>query len=735
MHANIFTLRRGASVFASVALALCGVHSLADPTPKLADAFPVFDSYIKVSGRSASVTGDAAAYAKRFQTPDNGSYGIEALHFNNDVSKDTTLVLDGRALSGAEDYLGKLLLTKNEVGSFEVGYKRFRTFYDGIGGFFPVNNAWTAMNPEELHTDRAKFWADVNIALPNQPVFHLRYTNELRNGQKDTTIWGDSDLTGIPIWSNSAKNPISANRKIIPSFIDLNERQETLEASIKHTVGNTELEFSVVNNRTDSLDTRYVDRYPGELKPYPAIPTNPLKLVPATMANNHIYGFDQQGNKAKVWTYTGKFETTLTDHLKMFGGFSYQDASADIAGNRQMIYYLRTKVGDVSAVGGFTANGRPPYSYNTIAGSTAEKVLTGNFGLTYKPAGDLFINLALKGEDLDMSGSNHVMYTNTLVSLTTGAKTNVPIDGPNNSQRTERSWTPELDVRYTGIKDLSLYGTVDYRYSPGDESGTSTGVTTGGGTVIPSVVSSYDNVRENHGHYKFGANWTACKFFTLRAELFYKDHVNKYTGYGPDLGGLYVMGYQFYGTKLTAIVKPLPTLTFTTRYVRQSGKMDTESDTTALYDSMDSKNHLLGETVDWTPSNQFYVQANLNVVFATMSTSYPRAGGAGNDTLHDSNNNYQNGSVVAGFVVAKATDAQLQYTFYRTNNYEPGLSTSVPYGSSVRESTVTLGLKHKLTDRMICHAKVGYFDSQSDTTGGHTNFRGPMGYLSLDYAL
>ncbi len=50
--------------------------------------------------------------------------------------KKTTMVIDGRALVGSEDYLGKVNLTKNEVGVFETGYKRFRTFYDGVGGFF-----------------------------------------------------------------------------------------------------------------------------------------------------------------------------------------------------------------------------------------------------------------------------------------------------------------------------------------------------------------------------------------------------------------------------------------------------------------------------------------------------------------------------------------------------------------------------------------------------------------------
>jgi hypothetical protein len=123
------------------------------------------------------------------------------------------------------------------------------------------------------------------------------------------------------------------------------------------------------------------------------------------------------------------------------------------------------------------------------------------------------------------------------------------------------------------------------------------------------------------------------------------------------------------------------------------------------------------------------------VVFATTKTSYPEAGGAANDVLHDSDNNYVSGSVVAGLVVDKATDAQLQYTWYRTNNYDPTVLSSLPLGSSVSEYTVTLGVKRKLSNRLFGNVKIGYFDSTNDSTGGNTNFRGPLAYVSLDYAL
>lgn len=736
MHAKFFTLRRNAGVIAGLSLVLCSVGALSGGTTKEADAFPTFDSYIKISGKAPSVTGNSAAYAERVRSPDSGAYGIEALHLARDLKDEVSVEIDGKALTGVEDYLGKVKFSKNEVGSFEIGYKTFRTFYDGIGGFFPLSKYWMPYGQEELHTDRAKFWAEATIALPNKPVFTLKYTDEKRDGRKDSTIWGDTDYSGIPIYNVSSLNPVSANKKLVPSVIDLDERQKTLTGIIRHTVGDTEYEAEVVHITTDSDDVRWLDRYPGELKPYPLYPTGqPAFLVDPSRANNRVTGYDRQISNADIWTVTGKFETKMNEKLSFHGGVSYMDASADIAGDRQMTLQIATGAGIVNAVGGFVgSNGRPPYSYKTNSGRTFETVFTGNLGLTYKPQSDLSIGLAAKSENLKMNGHNDVTYFSTSIVQATGVTTPVNVNAGNSAKRNEHSFVPELDVRYTGIKDLSLYGTFDYRHTPGDEYGSSAGVGLGGLGGAPVV--SYDNVKENHGHYKVGASWTVNPMVTIRAETFYKDHKNSYTGFNTSAGSRYILGYQFTGYKLTGIVKPMPTVTLTGRYLGQVGKMDTTVDSQDSYQSMDSKNHSFGASLDYNPNKTVYVQANLNVVFSTLSTGYPRIGLNGNDVLRDANNDYWSGNIITGFAVDKNTDAQLEYSVYHASNYDPlAPPSSVAYGAGGKEYMVTAGIKHKLTDKMMLNAKVGYINSKSDTTGGNTNFKGPVGYVSLDYAL
>ncbi|MDD3179652.1 MAG: hypothetical protein PHQ04_04795 [Opitutaceae bacterium] len=736
MQAKRIFLLRTAGLMAGATLALSALRLLGAGTD--ADALPVFESHIKVSGRPASVTGDKAAYQSGTQQPKAGAYGIEEFRFTRELSKDVSLQVDGRALSGAEDYLAQFRLTKNEVGTSEVGYKRFRTFYGGFGGFFPTNRFWAPLTNPKLSTDRATLWAKGTVALPDRPVFHFGYTNELRNGRKDSTIWGDTDFTGIPIWSSNSLNPISANRKIIPSYVELGERHETLEAAMSHTIGGTTFDLRLANDRVNNLDTRFFNRYPGELQPYPNIPSTPATLKSPSVANNAISGFDQQGISSNALSFTGKVSTALSDQMTVYAGVGYQNMDGDISGARINTLSIMTATGVKYLVGGFVDRGRPPYSYQSAGGTMTAKVFTGNVGVDYKPSKDLSLGAAVKGEDLTTNASNPVNYLNTHVNLATGVVTVLsPVYSPNYGKIHEKSWTPEVSARYTGFKGITFYGTASYRTAPADETSTYSSVGPGAvaGPIVSSSSASYANrVKERHDNYKMGANWRVSSYVMLRGEVFRKDHMNSFYDAAIGATGRYLLDTQTEGFQLTATVRPLLTLAFTTRYVGLNAEMHTTVDAAAEYQSADSKIHQFGETIDWTPNSQVYVQGNLNVVFDTTSTSYPRAGGNANIVLHNADNNYWNASVVAGFVVNKATDAQVQFTCYRADNYDASLIATTPSGAGIKDYTATIGLKHKFSDSMAGAVKVGYFDSRCDTTGGFTNYKGPLFYASVDYA-
>lgn len=737
MHSKYSLLTRTAGLVAGGLLALTSVAQADESSSSGADSMPEFtNNYITLSAQVSSPSGDKAAYQKDTRNYKTGVYGIEDMRIGKQLSKDSTMQFDGHLLTGTADYLGKFTLSKDDVGTVQVGYKRFRTYYDGVGGFFPINQQWNPLPNEALATDRASFWADVTINLPNAPVFHIRYSNELRDGQKDSTIWGDTDLTGIPVYSIGSFNPISSDRKIVPGYMQIDERQQTLEATMTQTVNdNTTVVVSVVGNRVENLDTRYMNRYPGELKPYPAIPSSPLSLIPGTLVNNPIWGYDQQGNKTDSMIFSGKVDTQLNEKVALFAGIRYEHGNGDLISGRLLNMTVNTKTGPVTAAGGrLTVGYRGAYTYQTVAGEMRHDNLAANFGAHLKPVKDLFVDVALKGEQVITGGYNILGYTDTLINQATGSTLTQPFTAPNNSHAKENSWIPEIDVRYNGIQRVSLYGSADYRYTPGYERASNIGLSGNGTVIFPSYSGYSDNVRENHGHYRIGANWVATDSLTFRAETFYKDHRNSFAD-NTGATTFFVLGYDFYGVTLSATAKATPTLTFTTRYIGQVGQMDVTTDATAQYQSMDSKNHIFGETVDWNPNKQVYVQGNVNVVFDTTSTSYPSAGGNANVVLQNADNNYWDGNVVVGFVMDKDTDVQLEGTYYRANNYNPSFAfATVPYGAGVKEYTMTAGIKHKITATLVANAKVGYYYSENETTGGMTNYKGPLAYVGLTQA-
>ncbi|MBI4624351.1 MAG: hypothetical protein HY736_14190 [Verrucomicrobia bacterium] len=740
MQTKNFAALRVTGLLAGAALALSsvpvfGAAAAGQPgTSPNEDAFPNYESYIKITGQAASISGDGAAFQNRVRQPENGGGGIEDLHVSRDVSKTTTVTIDGRALTGAENYLARINVTKTEFGSVDAGYKRFRTFYDGVGGFFPLSKAWYPLNKQDLHVDRGQFWAEARLAMKDAPEFTLRYSNETRSGKKDSTSWGDSDLTGLP----NNNPPISPARKFMPSYLKLGERYEVLEGTMKQTFGKTTAHLRIFGDRSHKLDTRYVTRFPGEIRPFPT-PAATL-LVPALNMNNEVQLTQTDGADTKSFGIDGTTATVLTANLTLRTGLSYHLVNGDFNGNRLLLTSTPTATGVVVVSTG---------DFRELAGDSRVKVYEGRISLEMAASKYLAVTAGLRAEDSYAKGASAF---NVLAASGTPAVTVASTPRLAASRVKDQSLSPELDFRYTGIADLALYGSGSWRILNGDDR------TTSAYNPITSPAPAATNLffndwSENRGHYNLGASWRQSALLTLRGDVFQKTHGNKSVGYGIRIGDNYVLDTQFTGLKLTGIFRPHATVTCTTRYVYQTGKMQVTGIIPGAekYDSMSSKNHTIDETFDWNPTAQFYLQANANLVFNVISTVYPRAGvtpasvsTAGvaqasfnsNNVLQNSDNNYVNGSLLVGAVLTKSDDLQLIGTYYRADNGNAFLAPlTLPFGVAIKEYSLAVGLKHKFSKKWNGTAKLGYFESKNSTTGGNTNFRGPLAYIAFEHAL
>lgn len=727
MNANLSSrfLRAGLTAGAILLLSAAGAAG----ADKQTDAFPVFDSYIKVSGQAASVSGEGSSFARRYQTPENGALGIEGLYYTQDLGNDRSVVVEGKALAGAEDYLGKLTFAKEGIGSFEIGYKSFRTFYDGIGSFFPLNQQWFELSDRELHVDRGQFWVTATIALPDKPVVEVSYKQNTRDGRKDSTVQGRSDFTGLPNYNP----PISPARGIIPGYIDLDEQNDELKASVKGEYGKLSYEAELFKETSDDMNTRFTTNYQGEVRPYPNPSTS--TLLPAAQVNNQQILTTSTGYDTESWGFLVSGSMELTDKIKVLAAYSFLNVEADFTGNRPLYTSSNTAIGVVQVYSN---------NYENLVGSATSNVYTARVGTEIKLTPELSFNAKVRWEDKATKSAMSYTNVSASASATTGAVTTTKTATYGSSRFQDKSYTPEAELRYTGIKDVVLYVNASKKSGDGDDRYIAPT------SAVPAAGSSYVimDTEDTRSKVAVGGSWRATAMFTFRGEVFQKDSTLHDLGYDIALGDNFQLDRKFQGFKGTAIAKLAPTVTSTTRYTYQTGESQVTGylPTFPAYDALDYKAHNIGETLDWNPNEQCFVQCNVNFVYNNFNTIYPRAGIApaaganaawsADNVLRDAQNDYVYGSLIVGTVLTKADDLTIQFNYYKASNYNPELAPwTQPYGASAKDTSVVVGLKHKFTDRMIGDIKLGYYDSENPTTGGNTNFDGPAGYVSLTYAL
>ena len=216
----------------------CLIFSLlldAQETPKAADdkkpaaektelATTEYNNWITLGVGSTFIDGDKAQFMQRRQTRKGPFGGIEDFHWEELLGKKGIFQVDGRGIFDNHDYSIRLELSDPDKGFLRAGYTEFRTWYDGNAGFFPKNGQWFSLYDNELHIDRGEAWFEAGLTLPEKPQVTLRYAHEFRKGLKDSTEWGDSNLTGG-----------FGTRSIVPTFYNIDEKRDIFQGDVNPT--------------------------------------------------------------------------------------------------------------------------------------------------------------------------------------------------------------------------------------------------------------------------------------------------------------------------------------------------------------------------------------------------------------------------------------------------------------------------------------------------------------------
>lgn len=652
-----------------------------------------YNNWITFGVGGTLVDGDKAQFQRQHETKRGPFGGVEDFHFQEFVGKKGMFSVDGHGIFDNHDYDIKLDLTDPTKGYLRAGFTEFRTWYDGNGGFFPQNGLWFSLYDNDLYIDRGSAWFEAGLTLPDKPTFTIRYEHSYRRGQKDSTSWGDTTPTGG-----------FGQRNIVPTFWDIDETRDIISADVKDKLGNTDAGLGLryeMDRNNDSLNIR---RRPGEAAS--------RYVTQDEVSRNdlfNVHGFTE--------TF---FDKTVT--FSMGGAFTTIDT--DLSGSR--IYGPNYN----SALGTPYATQARDEGFTGLTGGGNTKEYVANINLMVTPMDNVVFvpafRLEYEGSDLSDSFSENNVAANggpVVSSPTAAANSNWHLDV-----------AESFEIRYTGFRNWSLYTSGDWSEDSGNTVWNET-------TAVFTPLQNQDWSRLGQ-KYTVGANWYPLSRLNFGGQYYHQTHDYKYdnnltASSATYPGYLQNQNFTVDDMNIRATWRALNTLSLVTRYDFQYSTVDTTSlpnggIQSGEVQSANVTSHIFSENVSWTPLTRLYMQVGGSYVLNSMDT--PVASSAGiNNLVQNSANNYWTVDATTGYALNDKTDLQVQYSYYRADNYVDNSTSSQPFGAGDEQHGITATLTRRITKALQVSLKYGFFCNRDETSGTHNNYDAHLVYTSMQY--
>jgi hypothetical protein len=653
-----------------------------------------FNNWITLGAGYTFVSKDKAQFEHQLDTKTGAFGGVEDFHWQEFVGKKGLFTADGHAMAANDDYAVRLELFDPNKGFVRAGFTQFRTWYDGNGGFFPQNGQWLSLYDNELHVDRGSIWVEAGLTLPDKPSFTLRFEHDYRQGQMDSTSWGDTTLTGG-----------FGQRNIVPTFQGIDEKRDILKADIKDKLGNTDAGLGVRYEIDRSDDSLNIDRRPGE--------TASRYVTQENVEENdlfNVHGFTEtRFNKKVTFSMGGSFTTIDTDlsGSRIYGPSYNSPFSAT---------YPNSQARDE----GFTGL--------TGGGNTKEYVANVNLMLT--PMDNLVFVPALRVEYTGGDLSDNFSDNNVLVNG--GPVASNPTAAANNNWYLNVA--ESLEARYTGFRNWSLYASGEWSEDSGNEIWNET-------TAIFTPILNQDwNMLGQK--YTVGANWYPLYRLNFSGQFYHQihdyDYNNNLTATPTTYPG-YLQNQNFTvdDMNIRATWRVLNSLSLVTRYDFQYSTVDTTSipnggTQAGEIQSANITSHIISENISWTPLPRLYVQAGGSYVLNSLDTPVASSPGINNLVLNSASD-YWTVDATAGYAINEKTDLQLQYAYYLADDFANNSASSQPYGAGDEQHSITATITRRITKALQVSLKYGFFRNRDETSGGHNDYDAQLVYANMQY--
>ena len=580
-----------------------------------------------------------------------------------------------------------------------------------------------------MHIDRGDAWIELGLRAPNWPEITIRYDHEFRFGQKDSTIWGDTNQTGL-------QPPFNATRKIVPSFRNIDEKRDIFSFEASKTIGNTDVLLGMRYEHNTNDYSLNFERGAGQLPPVVPPPGQQRKVT------------QQQNDDVDLFSGHGITVTRITDNLWFTAGYSYTTITNDLSGSRITGTHWDEAFGEP-----VPTLGSRDHAFIDLAGTAQIKENLVNANLFWMP----FDNLAIlsgfrythQNNDSESTFIAEEPERNTPPFTPTNPQggfhygVGEPANGARNSDYNE--FAQRLELRYTGIKDWLFYAEGDWEEDYGSVNEFQS---------IDEEVPLDKNTNALGQKYTIGATWNPSMRFSLAGQYFHRIASYNEDIISADFPRLVNQDWNINDFNIRMTFRPkmpacLGTLALVTRYDFVHTNIDSQwffdgdipgfnrspVGTLAELQSGEIKRHVISESLNWNPLPRFFLQANFSYVLNQTDTPannidlVPDAG----PTVVNFRNDYWTVTSGIGYIIDDKTDFYADYYFYCANDYYKNAAVAVPYGMGATENAVSATITRQLSKRTRLTLKYGFYNYQDTTSGGHNNYRAHSLFSSLQF--
>jgi hypothetical protein len=677
-----------------------------------------YKNWIELGIGGVITSGDRAQFEQEHRLPGDQAYGgIQDLHFEQTFDKDGLFSVDGHALWDFNDYDITVQLVKPKLGYIKAGFSEFRSWYDGNGGFFPHNDVFFSPPFPEMHIDRGDAWIELGLRVPNWPEITIRYEHEFRFGQKDSTIWGDTTLTGLAV------NP---TRKIVPSFRDIDEKRDIFSFEASKTFGNTDVLLGMRYEHNENDDSLNMERNAGQVG---VVPGGQRKVT------------QTQNDDVDLFSGHAITETRFSDSLWFTAGYSYTTLQNDLSGTRIFGTHWDSAFGEP-----VPTLGSRDHAFIDLAGTAQDKENLVNANLFWMPQENLAVLLGFRYTHQNLDTESTFLDEEPVPNTPPFSPTNpahgfhygpgIPTSGAEDANYDR--FAERLELRYTGIKNWLFYfeGEWEEEWGHVDEFQTND-------LIEPSLDKDTNALYQK---YTIGANWYPTMTLNLSGQYYHK-----IASYSDD-----IITAQFprlinqdwnvddFNVRITyrpKIPACLGTLALVSRYDFVHTSIDSQwaifsdGELLAELESGEIKQHVITESINWNPLARFYLQANVSYTLNQTDTPANNISltPLTSPTVTNFRNDYWTVTTEAGYIIDDKTDVYSDFSFYCANDHFKNPAVAVPYGLGATEYTASATLTRQLAKNVRLQLRYGYYNYRDVTSGGHNNYQAHSLFSSLQF--